>query len=82
MVKERINEILEEARKDIESADSLESLQEIRNKYLSKKSELMSLMSTLGSASPEEKKELGQALNMAKGEIANLLNEKQEVLAK
>ncbi|MCR4911910.1 MAG: phenylalanine--tRNA ligase subunit alpha [Bacilli bacterium] len=82
MVKERINEILEEARKDIESANDLEALQEIRNKYLSKKSELMSLMSALGSASPEERKELGQALNMAKGEIATLLNEKQEILAK
>ena len=82
MVKERIKEILEEARNDVNKTSSLEELQEVRNKYLSKKSELMSLMGTLGSASVEERKELGQALNLAKSEIAELINNKQEELAK
>ena len=82
MVKERINQILEEARQDVDNASSLEALQEVRNKYLSKKSELMSLMGTLGNASIEERKELGQSLNLAKGEIMNLINQKQEELAK
>ena len=81
-VKERINQILEEARQDVDNASSLEALQEVRNKYLSKKSELMSLMGTLGNASIEERKELGQSLNLAKGEIMNLINQKQEELAK
>ena len=81
-MKEKINAILLEARKEVENASTLEALQEVRNKYLSKKSELMSLMSNLGNATPEERKELGQALNTAKGEIATLINDKQEELAK
>jgi len=78
----KLQEILLSAKKDVEACESVDSLNEIRNKYLAKKSELMSLMSTLGSASADERKELGQALNLTKTEITNLINEKQEILQK
>ena len=81
MVKERINEIVSEALAAIENATNGEQIQELRNKYLSKKSELMSLMSSLGSVSIEERKALGQELNLAKNKITEALNKKQEEIA-
>ena len=80
MNNEKINQILNEAKESLAKVFSLDSLQEIRNRYLSKKSELMSLMSLLGQMSPEERKEFGQALNQAKGEIASLIEAKQTEL--
>ena len=58
MDQNKVDEILENAEKDIEAADSTDSINDIRNKYLAKKSELMALMSTLGSLNPEERKSL------------------------
>lgn len=81
MENEKINNILLNAKKDIQEADNSEKLQEVRLKYLSKKSELMSLMSTLGTMSIEERKTFGQELNMAKNEIALLLEEKGKQIA-
>jgi len=82
MVKERITEIVNEALEMINNAKNSDELQEIRNKYLSKKSELMSLMSGLGEVSIEERKSLGQELNLAKAKISEALNLKQEEIGK
>ena len=79
---ERINQIVNEALESINKALSSEDVQNIRNQYLSKKSELMSLMSTLGNLSPEERKSVGQELNLAKGKIAEALDAKQKEIAK
>ena len=79
---ERIAQIVEEAKSLIEKASSSDDIQNIRNQFLSKKSELMSLMSQLGSLSPEERKSFGQELNMAKADIANAIDAKQKEIAK
>ena len=50
----RIETILQEALSQIKECASLDAINEIRNRYLAKKSELMSLMSVLGSLSNEE----------------------------
>ena len=73
MANERIKVIVDEALSSISAASTSEELQELRNKYLSKKSELMSLMSTLGQATPDERKELGREVNLAKEHIAKAL---------
>ena len=82
MANERIKQIVDEALVAINNAKSSDELQEIRNKYLSKKSELMSLMSSLGQATPEERKELGKELNLAKESIASALEAKQSEIMK
>ena len=79
---ERINEIVNEALNLISQASTSDDVQNIRNQFLSKKSELMSLMSTLGNLSPEERKTVGQELNLAKGKIAEALDAKQKEIAK
>ena len=79
---ERINEIVNEALSLISQASNSDDIQNIRNQFLSKKSELMSLMSTLGNLSPEERKNAGQELNLAKGKIAEALDAKQKEIAK
>lgn len=70
---EKLNNILQEALVGISECQTSEDIANIRNKYLSKKSELMSIMSSLGGLSIEEKKELGQKLNYVKGEISKAL---------
>ena len=79
---ERINEIVNEALNLISQASTSDDVQNIRNQFLSKKSELMSLMSTLGNLSPEERKTVGQELNLAKGKIAEALDAKQKEIVK
>ena len=81
MDQNKVNEILENAEKDIESAESIDRINDIRNKYLAKKSELMALMSTLGSLNPEERKTFGQKLNEVRNFIANKIQERNNELA-
>jgi len=73
---EKLDEILRSALLEINEADRSELLNEIRIKYLAKKSVLMSLMSSLANMSIEEKKELGKKLNIVKNEISLRLDEK------
>ena len=78
----KIEEIVAMALLDAEKSNSSDDLQEIRNRYLSKKSQLMSLMSNLGDLSIEKRKEFGLKLNLAKAKISEVINAKQEELKK
>ena len=78
----KIEEIVAYALSETKNSDNSEALQEIRNRYLSKKSELMSLMSNLGELSVEKRKEFGQRLNDAKAKISEAIANKQEELKK
>lgn len=63
----KINSLLEEV-KSLE-AKSLEELESLRIKYLSKKGEISSLMNDFRQVAPEQKKEFGQKLNMLKEQV-------------
>ena len=80
MDKSKIEEILSNAMDDVSTADSLDAINEIRNRYLSKKSEFMSLMSLLGGLAPDERKSFGQRLNMVRNQINELIEKKTEEL--
>jgi phenylalanyl-tRNA synthetase alpha chain len=67
---------------ELRKAANLKELDEIKVKYLSKKSELNKLMKTVGTLPPEERKTFGQHLNVLKEEIATTLKEKQEEIEK
>ncbi len=71
MEENKLNNLLASALSEINNASTSEMIMNIRNTYLSKKSELSSLMATLGSASPEERKAMGQKLN----EVRNTIND-------
>lgn len=72
-----LKEILESALRDIENASSSEDINNIRNTYLSKKSALMGMFSTLGKMDPEERKEAGKQINDVKVQITEALESKQ-----
>jgi phenylalanyl-tRNA synthetase alpha chain len=64
----------------VETANDLQSLEDARVKALGKKGKITEMMKTLGSLSPEERKERGQALNVVKQEIATLIEKQQAAL--
>jgi len=61
------------AQSDIEAADNLDALDQIRVSYLGKKGELTSLLKTLGTLPAEERKSAGQDINRAKQEVQHEL---------
>ena len=76
-------ELIEQtALKEIERAASLEQINNIKIKYLSKKSELLSLLQNMKSLEKEQKIALGMKVNKAKETITNALEEKRVALEK
>lgn len=80
MEKEKVIQIYQEAESEIKESSTCERLQELKIKFLAKKSELMSLLSTLGQLPPEERKEFGQLLNETRVKITSLIEEKEKEL--
>lgn len=66
----------------VEAANDLNTLEEARVSALGKKGKITGLMKTLGSMTPEERKETGQALNVLKTEIAGLIDQQKSALKK
>lgn len=65
---------------EIEAADTLDALENIRVSALGKKGRVSLLMRTLGGMSPEERQEAGPKLNALKTEIANTIGDKKSTL--
>ena len=68
------------AQSDIEAADNLDALDQIRVSYLGKKGELTSLLKTLGTLPAEERKSAGQDINRAKQDVQQALEARKESL--
>lgn len=80
MMIDNIQSILEKGLKAIELAQDLNQLQEVRNQYLAKKSELMGIFSQLKDLDPEKKKQVGQWINTARDQLTLALDTKQKTL--
>ena len=80
MQNEKLEVILNQALNDIANSNDLESITAVRNKYLGKKSELSSLMSTIATLPVEEKKTFGQEMYEVKTKIASQIDEKTKAL--
>jgi phenylalanyl-tRNA synthetase alpha chain len=65
---------------DVEAAADLRALDQVRVRYLGKKGEVTGLLKTLGTLAPEERKAFGQAVNRAKGAIAQAVTARRETL--
>lgn len=90
-MKEKVAQLREQAQVKIESAVSLQELEEIRVKLLGKKGELTEISKGMKNLSPEERPVLGQLVNETREFITNLLEiknlelkekEKEERLSK
>lgn len=79
-MKEKLEEILNKGLKQIEETKSIEELQETRKSLTGKKSELSEVLKTLGSLSPEERKEIGIKTTEIKNAFAEKLDEKEAQL--
>ena len=75
-MKEKLAQLREQAQVKIESAVSLQELEEIRVKLLGKKGELTEISKGMKNLSPEERPVLGQLVNETREFITNLLETK------
>ena len=79
-MQEELNTLKEEALNLLESVDSLEKLDEIRIKFLGKKGKITSVLKSLGSVAPEERKTIGMAANEIRGKVEAIIEKKKEEL--
>jgi phenylalanyl-tRNA synthetase alpha chain len=71
-----------ELTEEITAANDLKALDDVRVTVLGKKGRITALMKTLGGMDPEERKTTGQALNVLKDEIADLIKTQERALKK
>ena len=81
-MKETLIKIKTEAEGALAAAETLDTLEELRIKYLGKKGELTSVMKGMGALSPEERPIIGQLANEVRDFIGNALDEKKAALEK
>jgi phenylalanyl-tRNA synthetase alpha chain len=68
-----LQQLVDQARREIPLAQTREAAEALRVKYLGKKGELSALLRGLGKLRPEERPDAGAAINRAKEEIETLL---------
>ncbi len=74
-IKEKLQEIREEAEKRIQSSEGLEQLNEVRVAYLGKKGQLTAVLKGMKEVAPEERPVVGQLVNDARVHIEEFLEE-------
>ncbi|MGJ3260457.1 MAG: phenylalanine--tRNA ligase subunit alpha [Rhodospirillales bacterium] len=75
------DQLRDEILKDVDAADSVDALEDIRVSVLGKKGRITDMMKGLGQMDPDARKAAGQALNALKDEIAGALETKKIQLA-
>lgn len=78
---ENFDQWLPEAKNQILAALDLKSLEDLKIKYLGKKSDLMAKLKDLSALPIEERKEAGRLLNNLKNELTSLIAEKWQSLS-
>ena len=79
-MEEKITKIEEEALRKISEAKDMQSLNEVRVKYLGKKGELTSVLRGMGELSPEERPKVGTLVNCARDKIEAKIEEYEKDL--
>ena len=77
-MKEQIEQIRQNAMKEIESVRDEKELNDIRVKYLGKKGELTALLRGMGALSAEERPIVGSLVNQVRDELETKIAEKEE----
>ncbi|MDD2498951.1 MAG: phenylalanine--tRNA ligase subunit alpha [Desulfitobacteriaceae bacterium] len=70
---EKLNAIRRQAEKEMNKVASYGELNDLRVKYLGKKGELTAVLRGMGSLSPEERPQVGQAANQVRSDIEKIL---------
>ncbi len=66
----------------VQAANDIAALEDVRVSALGKKGKVTAMMQTLGKMSPEERKEMGQALNRLKDEVSAEIDARAQLLKK
>ncbi|WP_339015334.1 phenylalanine--tRNA ligase subunit alpha [Aeromonas popoffii] len=77
---QQLEEVVGQAKAEIEGVNDVATLDEIRVKYLGKKGFFTEQMKTLGTLSVEERPAAGAVINQAKQQVQDALNERRETL--
>ena len=77
---ENLNEIIAEAQAELNIADNLTALDQVRVQYLGKKGRITGLLKTLGKLSADERPKAGAIINEAKAALQTRLEEKKQLL--
>ncbi len=80
-LEENLNKIWQEAEKEFDLAESLQQLEELRIKYLGRKSYLANFPSIFKKLDIEEKRKIGSFYNELKKKIEKLYLDKKEILS-
>ena len=76
-MQEKIKNIKETILNNLQNIKDMNSLTELKNKYLSKKGEISGLLANLGSMDIEERKTYGSLVNTLKQEVTKLISDKE-----
>ena len=77
-MKEKVEGIITELKKDIESVKTSQDIVDIKAKYIGKSGSINELMKNMKDLSPEERKEVGQIVNVAKNEANEIITSKED----
>ena len=75
-----LEEIIGLAEQAIAQATEIQALEEVRVEYLGKKGKITELLKSLGKMDHEQRKEMGQAINKAKGTVQQSISARREQL--
>lgn len=79
-MEQELNVLSKDAITDVENSDNVESIEEIRVKYLGKKGIITNILKQMGSLSEEERKTVGSIANELRNSIETLiLNKKKDL---
>ena len=77
-MKEKIENLRNEAKEKISEIKNMQELQDLKVKYLGKKSELTAMLKSLGTLGAEERPKVGSLVNDVRREIENKLEEAEK----
>jgi len=79
-MKQKIEALKKSFKTEIETIDKAKDLEQLRVKYLGRKSPIQALMLNLRDCSPEERPELGKLINTLKQEVSTQIDTHHEAL--
>lgn len=79
-MKEELEKIKQIFLEEIKNSNDINSLEEVRVKYLGKKGQLTLILRNMGSVSPEDRPKVGQMVNEVRNIIEKELDSKKEII--
>ena len=77
-MKEKVEQIKSQLLEDIKSVKTTQDIVDIKAKYIGKSGLITDLMKNMKDYSPEERKEIGQLVNVAKNEATEIIGTKED----